>query len=75
MSPRLYGRVLWGAVQMKVPARLNNYPGSQVRVEFRVEFKESDWGVRCLAGIGRHCGIGLFAAARESNEVIAMNGI
>ena len=49
-----------GAVQMKVPAQLNNYP----RYHVRVEFKEAIGGP-VLAGIGRHCGIGLFAAARD----------
>ncbi len=55
-----------GASQIQVPAQLNNYP----RYHVRVEFKEATGGP-VLAGIGRHCGIGLFAAAaaRPDSEV------
>lgn len=43
--------------QIQVPAQLNNYPRYHVRVEFHKPI-----GGPVLAGIGRHYGIGLFAA-------------
>jgi CRISPR-associated protein Csb2 len=45
---------------IRVPRHLSNWP----RLHVRVEFKEALAGP-VLAGLGRHCGIGVFAAAQE----------
>jgi CRISPR-associated protein Csb2 len=45
---------------IRVPRHLSNWP----RLHVRVEFKETLTGP-VLAGLGRHCGIGVFAAAVE----------
>jgi len=48
------------ASAIRVPRQLERWP----RVHVRVEFKEPVQGP-VLAGIGRHCGIGIFAAPQE----------
>jgi CRISPR-associated protein Csb2 len=45
---------------IRVPRHLLNWP----RLHVRIEFKEALTGP-VLAGLGRHCGIGVFAAAQE----------
>lgn len=45
---------------IRVPVHLAQWP----RVHVRVEFREAVQGP-VLAGIGRHCGIGIFAAAQD----------
>ena len=53
-APLWPGVVGGGADESASAVELNNYPGSQVRVEF----KESDWGSGAWRGLGVTAGLG-----------------